>query len=59
MREQVVDVAGKEIMTADKVTLRVNAVVTFKVADVLRAVTAVEDHRQALYLDGALRARRC
>ena len=33
LREQVVDVAGQEIMTADKVTLRLNAVVTFKVAD--------------------------
>ena len=33
LREQVVDVAGQEIMTADKVTLRLNAVVTYKVAD--------------------------
>jgi regulator of protease activity HflC (stomatin/prohibitin superfamily) len=48
LREQVVDVGGQEIMTADKVTLRMNAVVTFKVADALKAVTAVEDHRQAL-----------
>jgi regulator of protease activity HflC (stomatin/prohibitin superfamily) len=37
----VVDVAGQEIMTADKVTLRQNAVVTFKVADPLKAVPAV------------------
>ncbi len=28
LREQVLDVAGQEIMTADKVTLRLNAVVT-------------------------------
>jgi regulator of protease activity HflC (stomatin/prohibitin superfamily) len=56
-REQVVDVAGQEIMTADKVTLRLNAVVTFKVRDALRAVTAVEDHRQALYREAQLALR--
>ncbi|MET0552981.1 MAG: slipin family protein [Vicinamibacteria bacterium] len=57
LREQVVDVAGQEIMTADKVTLRLNAVVTFKVADPLAAVTAVEDHKQALYREAQLALR--
>src|SRR5207247_3714854 len=33
MRETMLDVAGQEIMTADKVTLRMNAVITFRVAD--------------------------
>ena len=37
-REQVADVAGQEIMTSDKVTLRVNLIVTFLVTDVIRAV---------------------
>ena len=57
LREQVVDVAGQEIMTADKVTLRLNAVVTFKVADPLRSVSAVEDYRQALYREAQLALR--
>ena len=57
LREQVVDVAGQEIMTADKVTLRLNAVVTFKVADPLQAVSAVEDYRQALYREAQLALR--
>ncbi len=57
LREQVVDVAGQEIMTADKVTLRLNAVVTFKVADPLKAVSAVEDYRQALYREAQLALR--
>jgi regulator of protease activity HflC (stomatin/prohibitin superfamily) len=57
LREQVVDVAGQEIMTADKVTLRMNAVVTFKVADPLKAVTTVEDHRHALYREAQLALR--
>ncbi len=57
LREQVADVAGQEIMTADKVTLRLNAVVTFKVADPLRAVSAVDDYRQALYREAQLALR--
>jgi regulator of protease activity HflC (stomatin/prohibitin superfamily) len=57
LREQVVDVAGQEIMTADKVTLRMNAVVTAKVVDPLKAVTEVEDYRQALYREAQLALR--
>lgn len=56
-REQVADIAGQEIMTADKVTLRLNAVVTFRVADPLKAVTAVEDFKQALYREAQLALR--
>jgi len=54
LREQVLDVAGQEIMSADKVTLRLNAVVTFKVVNPTVAVTAVEDYRQALYREAQL-----
>jgi regulator of protease activity HflC (stomatin/prohibitin superfamily) len=57
LREQVVDIAGQEIMTADKVTLRMNAIVTYKVTDPLKAVTAVEDYRQALYREAQLALR--
>jgi regulator of protease activity HflC (stomatin/prohibitin superfamily) len=57
LREQTADVAGQEIMTADKVTLRLNAVLTSKVADPLRAVSAVEDYRQALYREAQLALR--
>jgi regulator of protease activity HflC (stomatin/prohibitin superfamily) len=57
LKEQVADIAGQEIMTADKVTLRLNAVVTFKVADPLKAMTAVEDFKQALYREAQLALR--
>ncbi len=57
LREQVLDVSGQEVMTADKVTLRLNAVATFQVADPLRAVAGVEDHRQALYREAQLALR--
>jgi len=57
LREQSTDVGGQEIMTADKVTLRLNAVVTWKVAEAETAVTAVEDYRQALYREAQLALR--
>jgi regulator of protease activity HflC (stomatin/prohibitin superfamily) len=54
LREQILDVAGQEIMTADKVTLRLNALVTYRVVDARLAVSAVEDVRQALYRETQL-----
>jgi len=54
LREQVADVAGQEIMTSDKVTLRVNLVVTYVVTDVLAAVNATADYAQALYREAQL-----
>jgi regulator of protease activity HflC (stomatin/prohibitin superfamily) len=53
-RELILDVAGQEIMTADKVTLRLNALVTYRIADVRLAVGVVDDARQALYRETQL-----
>ena len=53
-REQILDVAGQEIMTADKVTLRLNALVTYRIADARLAVSVVDDARQALYRETQL-----
>ncbi|WP_269542078.1 slipin family protein [Cerasicoccus fimbriatus] len=49
LREQVLDVSGQEIMTADKVTLRLNAVLTYRIVDVRKAAETVKDAEQALY----------
>ena len=54
LRETMVDVGGQEIMTADKVTLRLNAVVTYKVVDARKAVSQTADVRQSLYRDAQL-----
>ncbi|MGQ0826285.1 MAG: slipin family protein [Actinomycetota bacterium] len=54
LRETMVDVGGQEIMTADKVTLRLNAVVTYKIADARRAVSQTDDVQQALYRETQL-----
>ncbi len=56
-REQAADVAGQEIITADKVSLRVNLLVTWRVADAVRAVSASADHAQALYRAAQLALR--
>jgi regulator of protease activity HflC (stomatin/prohibitin superfamily) len=53
-REQIADVAGQEIMTSDKVTLRVNLVVTYQVTDPVKAATVVNDYAQALYREAQL-----
>lgn len=57
LREQSIDLAGQELMTADKVTLRLNAVVTFRIVDPVAAATMVEDAVQALYRQAQLALR--
>lgn len=54
LRETMVDINGQEIMTYDKVTLRLNGVVTYKVVDARKAVSQTDDVRQALYRDTQL-----
>jgi regulator of protease activity HflC (stomatin/prohibitin superfamily) len=57
LREQILDVQGQEVMTGDKVTLRLNAVMTFRVADPVKTVAEVEDYKQALYRETQLALR--
>ena len=56
-RESQVDVSGQEIMTSDKVTLRINAIITYVVKDARRAVSASTDVRQSLYRETQLALR--
>ncbi|GJM27164.1 MAG: hypothetical protein DHS20C16_35790 [Phycisphaerae bacterium] len=57
LREKMVDVAGQEIMTFDKVTLRINAVVTYAIEDVKKTIERQEDPHQALYREAQLALR--
>lgn len=57
LRETMLDVAGQEIMTADKVTLRMNAVLTWRIVDARLSVSVVDDARQALYREAQLALR--
>lgn len=49
LREQAFDVNGQDLVTSDKVTLRLNAIVTYRVCDPKRSVSASENVHQALY----------
>jgi regulator of protease activity HflC (stomatin/prohibitin superfamily) len=57
LRETMLDIGGQEIMTADKVTLRLNAVVTYHVGDAHKALSVTDDARQALYREAQLALR--
>ena len=57
MREQAIDVNGQDLMTADKVTLRLNAIVTYRITDAKLAVSASDDVHQALYRASQLALR--
>jgi len=57
LREQTTDLAGQEIMTSDRVSLRLNAVVTWRVVEPERFVAEVADGVQALYREGQLALR--
>ena len=57
LREQVLDVSGQEIMSADKVTLRVNLLVNYRVVDARLAAESVNSYEQALYREAQLALR--
>ncbi len=50
LRERVVTVQGQDMLTKDKVTLRLNASMTYRVVDVQRLVTASKNAEELLYL---------
>lgn len=54
LRTLILDVAGQEIMTADKVTLRLNALVSYHIADARASLSVSDDARQALYREAQL-----
>lgn len=49
LRRQSLDVTGQEILTRDRVTLRVNLSADFEVIDAVKAATTVKDFADALY----------
>ena len=57
LREATLDVAGQEIITADKVSLRLNALVAYRVVNARQAVSQVDDARQTLYREAQLALR--
>lgn len=58
IRERDLTIKGQEILTADKVALRVSIIVQFRVVDPKLALHAVEKYEDRLYSDVQLAARR-
>jgi len=58
VRERELTIKGQEILTADKVAIRVSIVVQFRVTDPQRAIHAVASYDDRLYSDVQLAARR-
>ncbi|MAG94544.1 MAG: hypothetical protein CMJ48_12460 [Planctomycetaceae bacterium] len=58
VRERELTIKGQEILTADKVAIRVSILVQFRVTDAKIAVHAVENYEDRLYSDVQLAARR-
>jgi regulator of protease activity HflC (stomatin/prohibitin superfamily) len=58
VRERELTIKGQEILTADKVAIRVSIIVQFRVADPRAAIHEVENYEERLYGDVQLAARR-
>lgn len=59
LREQTRDISGQELLTSDKLPIRMNAILSYRVADPAKSVTVAADLPQTLYREAqlALRAR--
>ncbi len=58
VRERDLTIRGQEILTSDKVAIRVSIVVQFRVTDPVAALHAVENYEDRIYSDVQLAARR-
>ncbi len=58
MRERDMTIKGQEILTADKVAIRVSIIVRFRVVDPTAALHAVDGYEDRIYTDVQLAARR-
>nr|BFE73461.1 hypothetical protein GCM10020092_067620 [Actinoplanes digitatis] len=58
LRERELNIKGQEILTADKVAVRVNIITHFRVVDPVAAIEKVADYGDRVYSDVQLAARR-
>jgi len=57
LRAQQLDIAGQEILTADKVSLRINFVCTYRVVDALKVISEINDYKSQVYATTQLALR--
>ena len=58
VRERDMNIKGQEILTEDKVAIRVSIIVRYRVIDPIAALHAVENYEDRIYTDVQLAARR-
>ena len=58
VRQRELTIKGQEILTADKVAVRVSIIVQFRVVDATAAIHEVDNYEERLYSDVQLAARR-
>ena len=58
LRRQALEVAGQELLTKDRVTIRVNLSAIYKVVDPVAAVTGTKDFVETLYREAQFALRR-
>lgn len=51
------DICGQEMLTADKVTIRVNFVCTYRVRDFVRIITEIDDFTEQMHVSAQLALR--
>ena len=49
LRTQQLDIAGQEILTADKVSLRINFVCSYRITNAVRIVSEIKDYKTQIY----------
>lgn len=54
LREEVMELTGQDILTKDKITLRLNAVISYRIINPQKAVEVAKDAGQALYREAQL-----
>jgi len=50
MRIQQLDITGQEILTTDKVALRINFICNFKICDAVKLISSIQDYRNQIYI---------
>lgn len=51
------DIVGQELLTNDKVSLRINCVINYKIIDYVKVITEIDDYKKLLYTYAQLALR--
>ncbi|MBF0543589.1 MAG: slipin family protein [Candidatus Riflebacteria bacterium] len=54
LREKLLEMSGQDIITSDKVTLRLNTIISYRIIDAKKSISVSEAPDQALYREGQL-----